>query len=132
MSEYSWRAIYEDGTFLDEYKEDKTPNSYWDIDRTRLIIFELFKNGKSIYRLHLEPEQTLIYRRRVRADPGGNVLYVFYMVGWQQKIKGQNVQSIAYIQDDDESPISSAGRWEGGMPEPTKEESNSLNDKQLF
>lgn len=132
MSEYRWRAIYSDGTYLDEYKADGTPNKYYDIDRTKLAQFEFFKNDKSIYRLVLEPGQTLIYRRRPRADPGGNILYVFYMIGWQQKIMGQNIQNIVYIMDDDVSPIVSAGRWDGGPPEPTKQEIESLNDKQLF
>ena len=132
MSDFRWRAIYSDGSYLDEYKADGTPNKYYDIDRTKLSIFEFFKEGKSIYRLHLEPGQTLIYRRRPRADPGGNILYVFYMIGWQQKIKGENIQSITYIMDDDNSPLITAGRWDGGEPELIQQERESLNDKQLF
>ena len=126
MSDYEWKAIYSDGSFLGEYKKDKTPNSYHDIDRTKLAAFELIKDSKPIYRLHLEPGQTLIYRRRVRTDPGGNIIGVFYMIGWQRKIGNENVQVISYVVDSDDHPIVTAGRWDGGEPELTPKEIESF------
>lgn len=123
---YEWKAFYSDGTFLGEYKEDRTPNSYHNIDRTKLIAFELSKDGKPVYRLHIEPGQTLIYRRRVRTDPGGNIIGAFYMIGWQKKIHGENVQVISYVVDSDDHPIITAGKWDGGEPELTPGEIKSI------
>ena len=130
MSEYRWRAIYNNGTFLDEYREDGTPNKYYDIDRDKLIAFELYKNNKPIYRLYLEPGQTLIYRRRVIGDYTAKPLIVFYMIGWQQQVNGKNTQSVVHIVDDDDSPIICTGRWIG-EPELIKQEVDSLGNSEL-
>jgi hypothetical protein len=92
-----WVALYSDGSGLCQYNGDGSENKYADIDRARLTNFALFTDDhRKVVEIHLEPGQRLIYRRRVEHPPGKPKIVV-YMVGWQQTIAGQNVQSIAYV-----------------------------------
>lgn len=113
MSEFIllWRAIYNDETWLNQVEADHE-NKYTDIDRNKLIAFELWSPDylKPVAKINLEPGQRLIYRRRVR----GHVLSpenieVMYLVGWQQTVQGQNVQSILCIHKD--GSIEVIGQW---------------------
>ena len=70
-------------------------------------------SGNTILELHLEPGQRLIYRRR-HAQTIGKPLITVTIVGWQQTIAGQNVQSIAYVFED--GRIELAGRWKEDHP----------------
>lgn len=112
-----WRARYKDGTTLEQYNSDGEANGYENINRDKLDAFEIFdsKDKRLILRMFLEPEQRLIYRRRVWQDfRTGNIKFYLYMIGWQQTIKGQNIQSLNYIYPD--GHVEQGGKWIGGPP----------------
>lgn len=122
-----WTAIYNDGSILNQYNEDKTENKYVDIDRTRLSEFRLQrpKEGGLVFSLFLEDGQRLIYRKRTEMTMGGSA-FAFYMVGWQMNINGKNIQSIAYVYESG-SPVFMAGQFRDDHPlfysiVPTEEE----------
>ena len=117
--QFTWTAFYHDGSILEQYGSNKTSN-YQDIDRDNLAAFGILKNNKLIYRVFLEPSQTLIYRRR----PAGSELTdtselvidkELILVGTKEKVKGVDVQNIAYI-DVVTGVIQVAGKWIGGEP----------------
>lgn len=92
-----WIATYTDGSTLSQYNEDGSENAYKDIDRERLHSFALLTaEGRTVLVLMLDPGQRLIYRKRHRIVMGVSH-HVIWLVGWQQTIAGQNVQSIAYV-----------------------------------
>lgn len=104
-----WVAYYSDGTWLRQYNDrDEETGRYADIDRARLVSFALYDRpaSRKIFHLHLESDQRLIYRMRIDVKREITV----YMVGWQQTIAGQNIQSINYIFPD--GTIEAAGRFE--------------------
>lgn len=108
MSEFIllWKAVYSDGTWLNS-------GNYADIDRRKLVAFELWSQGyqKLIVRVNLELSQRLIYRRRVRAQVlSPNNSEVMYIVGWQQTIQGYNIQSILCVYED--GRIEVIGQWD--------------------
>lgn len=113
-----WRAIYKDGTILPQYCKCGFPRGYENIEREKLAAFEIFDKTKPntfIFRLFLEEGQKLIYRRRVEKDLMSNqIKRVLYLVGWQQKVNGKNIQSVNYITED--GKIQQAGRWVGKPP----------------
>jgi len=119
---FTWNAIYSDGEILAQYDEHGVKNGYENIDRTRLKSFALLADDKLLFKLHLEPGQRLIYRRRVFIDPTDPTAppQFFYMIGWQQKIGEINTQSITYIYED--CHIEQAGIWAGGEPSQTSYE----------
>jgi hypothetical protein len=109
-----WIAIYKDGTDLKQYNEDGSENRYQDIDRTKLDSFVLYQDiAKPLLWIHLETDQRLIYRRRVEKRMDGTETVV-YLAGWQQTVKGQNVQSISYIAPD--GSIHQAGAFKEDHP----------------
>ncbi len=124
--ELIWKAIYLDGKSLNQYNEGKV-NKYTDINRDLLKFFELYDQDKLILRLHLNKNKRLIFRRRVSLNMQGKITEVIYLVGWQSKIKGENVQSINYIFED--GHIESAGAWDEKSifyaPNLIKEEKNN-------
>lgn len=108
-----WVARYNDGTELTQFNADGSEHRYTDIDRSKLVSFALYDaDGGKILEVHLEPGQRLIYRRRVETRDG-TPLKVVYIVGWQQTIAGQNVQSICYVFPDH---VEVAGRWRNDHP----------------
>tara|TARA_R110002167_G_scaffold64455_2_gene182249 strand:- start:2660 stop:3031 length:372 start_codon:yes stop_codon:yes gene_type:complete len=116
---FAWKAIYSDGTILPQYNEDGSKNGYENIDRTRLKSFCIYGDDVLVFKLHLEPGQRLIYRRRNFInpnDPTAEAIF-FYMIGWQQKTGGINTQSINYVYPD--GHIEQAGIWAGGEPTQT-------------
>ena len=114
-----WAAAYNDATTLYQYNDDGTENKYQDIDRDKLVEFTLLRvpevyigDGTTAtkpdlthppfpvrFSLWLETGQQLIYRRRTQM---GRKITVIHLVGWQQKIAGQIVQSISYVPDCEE------------------------------
>jgi hypothetical protein len=115
---FAWKAIYSDGTILPQYNEDGSKNGYENIDRTILKAFAIFDDDKLLFKLHLEPGQRLIYRRRNFINPmNPSETNFFYMIGWQQKIGGANTQAINYVYPD--GHIEQAGIWAGGEPTQT-------------
>ena len=106
---HTWRAVYSDGEILNQYNEEGIANQYPDIDRQRLVTFEIWEKEKLIFRLHLEESRRLIYRRRVAQNMLTGKKVVVFLVGWQTTINGENVQDIAYIFED--GHIELAGKW---------------------
>jgi len=96
MVQLVWRANYDDGSCLTQYNADGTENKYVDIDRSRLVSFELLSGDVVVFKLFLE-----------KLD--NKLKHLIYLVGWQQTINGKNVQSISYIFDD--GLIVMAGNW---------------------
>lgn len=112
MNSIQWIAHYNDGTELKQYEGD-AKRAYEDIDRARLASFSVYRDNyaRKLLTLHLEQGQRLIYRKRVFVKPGQGELEI-YIIGQQQTIAGQNIQSIAYIFPDDRIEI--AGAWKEG------------------
>jgi len=128
-----WVAYYSDDTHLRQYDDSGVESKYADIDRGRLSSFALYDGGKvdgftvngdiipgayatatrKLLHLHLEAGQRLIYRRRVEKVVGGPET-VCYLIGWQQTIKGENVQAICYVFED--GTIEVAGRYNESHP----------------
>ncbi len=109
---YTWRATYKDGTILDASKDHDL--SVDRLDRKQIEHFELVNQaGKSLMTLHLDPGQRLIYRRRVDKVTGAPD-FVCHLLGWQQTVGGQNVQSILYVFED--GRIEMAGRFREDHP----------------
>jgi hypothetical protein len=112
--QYEWRAVYSDGTFLDQV-EVKTglENKYTDIDRSRLVIFALFpvneREPKVV--LNLKSGQKLVYRRRslLRMNPGSviednsiipAIRESVWILGFHENRQGVNVQMLAFVFED--------------------------------
>ena len=123
--EYTWTAFYHDFTELDQYNKDGSKNKYEDIDRSKLAAFGIKRLGKLIYRVFLEPNQTLIYRRRPAGEENEKHELIIHseliLVGTKEKVKGVDVQHIAYIQVGTDL-IQHAGKWAGGEPNLIREE----------
>lgn len=110
----TWRAVYRDNKCLNQYNEDGTTNRYEDIDRWRLIRFDLLKDKEPFYSLYMRRGQRLIYRKRtfvstpLRKDAKPPTKfgwsYDVYLVGWQQTFDTtngkKNVTVINYIHPD--------------------------------
>ena len=103
----TWKAIYEDGESLSQYNEDKTENFYKDIQRQKLVRFDLVNGEKTVHSLYLREGQRLIFRRRnfIRLSKDKEERHMIYLVGWQMTIitaSGQlkNIAAINYIHED--------------------------------
>lgn len=114
-----YNAIYSDGTHFTFSEDSQNSKDYAKIDRTKLIAFEIYNDTKLLHKLHLEPNQRLIVRRRYliqwgrRVNPdwkegddpekrmiGFHNEFPVYLVGYQETIKGENRQSILIIHPD--------------------------------
>lgn len=113
---YTWTAYYDDSTTLDLVCKCGFKHIYQDIDRSKLAAFGILKDDELIYRVFLEPNQNLIYRRRPTGSINtGDLISELILVGTSQKVKGVDVQNIAYI-DVSTGLIQVAGKWVGGAP----------------
>jgi len=100
-SEITWKAVYKDGTELPQHNKDGSVNKYPDIDRTKIDCFELYREEKLIFKLHLEEGRRLIVRRRTLIKNfDKSQSEVIWMVGWQWNANGRNVQDIAWVFED--------------------------------
>jgi hypothetical protein len=104
-----YKAIYSDGTNFSYSEDEQGTKPYYKIDHTKLIAFELYWDGKMIHRLNLEPQQRLIYTRRTQGKLASNEKHVFYIVGFQENIRGENRQAITIIHEDGHTELIS--RW---------------------
>ncbi len=102
-----WRAVYSDGTVLDQYNGEGKPNGYENIEREKLSQFQLLKEGKVFFSLILEPGQRLIFRRRVFQNL--KETHHIFLIGWQKD--GQ--QAISYLFED--GSVIMAGKWKDKM-----------------
>ena len=98
MPEFSWIAHYNDGSQF-------AGGKFEGIDRGRLIAFDLLLDGSLHTRVDLRPididndigARRLIYRRRVTQRTDGSEPLFWYMIGWQRKVGGRNIQAINYV-----------------------------------
>jgi len=98
-----WKAIYKDGTSLEQYNDDGTENKYSSIDRNNLSQFILIQNHIPKVVIHLREGQKLIYRRRVAMPITGINAFksqAVYLAGWQENRNGVNFQCITFLFED--------------------------------
>lgn len=120
---FTWRAIYDDGSVLDQFKLDGSENRYGNIDRLRLRQFQLvdtWENNKVHITLHLRPGMKLIHRRRntirmplsVIIDPSmasRATRETVWIVGWHENRRGVNVQMLLFVFED--GSVEFMDRW---------------------
>lgn len=102
---FIWRALYADGTHLDEYSvEGGLP--FAAIDQGRCIGLMLIANYAHLgtHKLLLEPGQRLVFyrtRRLTVPGDGGPLRRVSTTtMGWQATIDGRNVKVLWHFGDD--------------------------------
>lgn len=109
MKELNWVANYADGTKLEKFAPSGGEHRYQDIDRDKLVRFDLIdpQTNKAVYSLYLHDGQRLIYRARTLVNVARNIelgRVRVYLVGWQERIMTQNgprtVTAINYIHED--------------------------------
>ena len=96
MNELTWKAVYANDSFLTQFEKDGKENKYPDIDRTKLIAFELYKDETLIFKMDLEKDMKLVCRRRTAKRNDGKI-EVVYIVGWHRLIEGKGEKKIAFI-----------------------------------
>jgi len=110
---YIWKAVYSDGTYLDQIESDGTVNKYPDIDRSKLTQFIMVntETDKTHIVLHLREGQKLIHRRRVskriplselfyKDNPERSLVETVWLVGWHENKDGVNVQMLIFLFED--------------------------------
>lgn len=111
-------AIYNDQTSFSWDEDTANENAYPKIDRAKLLAFEVHDPKRAlespprqilIHRLHLEPGQRLIVRRRVMQGIMSDAIKWIYLVGYQEIIAGQNRQAITVIFQDGHTEL--IGSW---------------------
>ena len=95
----TWVAIYNDGSQLPQYNEDKSENKYTDIKRYILKQFLLWDGTDVRFVLNLRPTLKLIYRRRVAMSMDNKIKNIIHIIGYQQNIAGKNIQHLNFIND---------------------------------
>lgn len=111
---YHWIARYEDGTSLDQIDPSGKLNAYQDINRSKLVAFEMWAGSTRLFFLRFKKGQRLIWRRRVEMSPAG-IVEVCHVIGKQETIAGKNFQGIVGLFESD-GRIEIAGRLEEGHP----------------
>lgn len=94
-----WQAIYNDGTTLSQYNEDRGENKYTYIERDKLIQFVLLRDNAPKVVIHLNQNKKLIYRMRTAANNKGIIERV-YLAGWQERVDNSNTQMISFLFED--------------------------------
>lgn len=99
----SWVAHYSDNTVLAQ----ADGASYSQINRHKLVAFDLVSEGHLLVRVDLRPNDVsegvearrLIWRIRHLANTNGNGSQI-HLIGWQRRVNGRNVQAINYVFED--------------------------------
>lgn len=106
VNELTWRAQYDDGRQLSQLAPDGTRHKYQDIERERLVCFDLWRGERLLVRVDMRDDsgdgmgpKRLIWRIRTELTSRGATNRV-HMAGWQRTVKGRNVQAIAYVFED--------------------------------
>ena len=99
-----WKAIYSNGESLLQFNFDGSENKYSNIDRARLVRFDLCRDNQPLLVIHLSHKKKLIYRMR-RAMNNRGKEEVVYLAGWQENQNGKNVQMIAFLFEDNHTEI---------------------------
>jgi hypothetical protein len=102
---YTWRALYDDGTELNQFERAGEANKgeerkYSDIVRGKLKSFVILRHNIPYVVYHLDNNKRLICRRRVSKSFGGKPEDVVWLVGYQTIINGKNVQNLSFIFQD--------------------------------
>jgi hypothetical protein len=115
MHVFTWKAIYNDGTHLNQIDPDGTKHAYADIDRAKLSAFQLIdESGRVVVDIHVNPGQRLIWRRRTEMS-AGNEPVVCHIVGKQETVNGKNYQGVmALFENDGHTEV--LGRFEENHP----------------
>lgn len=124
---WKWIAYYSDGTTLEQVDGKSV---YPDIDRSKLAAFGIERDDILHYRLFLEEGQKLIYRHKgmVEIKPfteEQKIIPGYFMIGYQENIKGVNRQCITYI-DEYSGLVQTSGKFVAGS-EPNLLEGEKLN-----
>ena len=104
---FKWKAIYDDGTSLEQ-------GNYEDINKEKLIAFEIWNGDIRLISLRFQKGQRLIWRRRVEMSQGGQK-EVCHIIGKQETINGKNYQGIVGLFESD-GRIEVTGKFEEGHP----------------
>jgi len=99
-----WKAVYSNEESLSQFSDDGSENKYPDIDRERLMRFELYRNNALAVVFHLNGHKKLIYRMRRAMNNRGEEETV-YLAGWQDKQNGRNVQMLMFLFEDNHIEI---------------------------
>lgn len=95
----TWIAHYSNGDKLSQADGAK----YQEIDRDRLVAFDLWGNRRLLLRLDLRddglPTKRLIWRIRSQFHSDGRQERI-HLVGWKRAINGYEVQTMAYVFED--------------------------------
>ena len=112
----TWLAHYDDGATLAQ----ADGNTYQDIDRTRLAIFDLWRADKLLVRVDLTDDaqdgvgpRRLIWRTRHFLNSAGGQVKV-HLCGWQRRVAGRNIQAICYVTED--GVVLLGGQFGGNLP----------------
>lgn len=108
-----WKAVYTDGTYLDQIEPSGNKNAYKDIQRDKLKYFELWDKDKRIISLRFFKGQRLIWRRRTILRTGQEK-QVIHLIGKQETVNGKNYQGIIAVFEDGRVEV--AGKFEEDHP----------------
>ena len=114
--EIVWCAQMSDGSTLYQRGPDGEKNGYHQIDRTKLVAFDLWQGDHLICRIDMRPDRLgdspkhLIWRIRHMMNDRGRDDKI-HLVGWQRKVRGENVQAILYVFED--GTVLLGGEWGG-------------------
>jgi hypothetical protein len=97
---FRWRAVYANGEVLPQVNEDGSKNSYYDIDHSRLVFFEMWEGGHKVLSLRVGKNDRLIWRRRIERTPT-EIKEVCHLIGKQQTVSGKNFQGLIALFESD-------------------------------
>lgn len=80
-----WRAVYRDGSTLSQFDSDGSEHIYTEIDRSRVAMIQLVKDGEPVFFMSLQKGQCFFIRQRVAIGLDGRELRRVWVVGWRQK-----------------------------------------------
>ncbi len=118
--EFYWRAVYYEGSMAEQYdaQGDKVIRGYEDIDRQRLMAFEIREKITKalVHRVYMGPDKRLIWRMRHDRSSKDNFAgdTIVHLVGWQKTVEGHNVQAITCVFPDGHTEL--IDRWHEQHP----------------
>lgn len=114
--EIAWRAHYSTGETLYQKAPDGSKHAYHDIQRDKLVAFDLWQGDRLLCRIDMRPDQLgdspkrLIWRiRHIVNDKGRDDK--IHLAGWQRTVRGENVQAICYVFEN--GTVLLGGEWGG-------------------
>lgn len=93
-----WVAFYKNGEYIPQSKTD----NYASLDHNNLVGLEVYCGDKHLFTQHIEPQQRLIWRRRVEQRVIDNTpTQILYLCGVRERVNTINgpktIQHIAYL-----------------------------------